>query len=76
MEKYQALMGSFILTRHPDIMNETAIDTTIPPVLVLPPGKLYFGYPVVPLQKDIESKEPSSTFTGIGQTLRKKRNKK
>ncbi len=41
-----------------------------PPVLKLPPGRLYFGYPVVAKKKP---EERESRFTGQGQTLRNKK---
>jgi len=47
-----------------------------PQPLRLAPGKLFFGYPVVPLRKNGEKKESDETaprFQGQGQSLRKKK---
>ncbi|TPX69750.1 hypothetical protein SpCBS45565_g02167 [Spizellomyces sp. 'palustris'] len=48
--------------------------TPIPAALRLPPGKLFFGYPVVPLKPKNTNAEPDAisgtTFTGQGQTLK------
>ncbi|KAI8909768.1 ubiquitin fusion degradation protein UFD1-containing protein [Gorgonomyces haynaldii] len=48
-------------------------ESDIPAVLNLPPGRLYFGYPVVPLPKE-ESKEPEK-FSGSGVSLRQSKKK-
>lgn len=45
----------------------------VPPALVLPPGKLYFGYPVIPVNADVKL-EPES-FSGPSQKLRKTKKK-
>ncbi|KAJ3174417.1 ubiquitin fusion degradation protein [Geranomyces variabilis] len=51
-------------------------NSNIPAALRLPPGKLFFGYPVVPVKKtgengDTESSDtPKHLFTGAGQTLK------
>ncbi|KAJ3147468.1 ubiquitin fusion degradation protein [Geranomyces variabilis] len=51
-------------------------NSNIPAALRLPPGKLFFGYPVVPVKKagengDAESSDtPTHLFTGAGQTLK------
>ncbi|KAI8615447.1 hypothetical protein BC830DRAFT_1168616 [Chytriomyces sp. MP71] len=49
----------------------------IPAALHLPHGKLFFGYPIVPLKKPgSESEQPeASKFTGPGQTLRASKKK-
>ncbi|KAJ3337409.1 ubiquitin fusion degradation protein [Gonapodya sp. JEL0774] len=54
-----------------------------PAALRLPPGKLYFGYPIVPPKKQSDTNVPSNTsnpseptttaFTGSGQSLRAKK---
>ncbi|KAI8807578.1 ubiquitin fusion degradation protein 1 [Cladochytrium replicatum] len=44
-----------------------------PAALVLPPGKLFFGYPVIPLKKNqagANGGEEKKAFVGAGQTLR------
>ncbi|KAI9361675.1 ubiquitin fusion degradation protein 1 [Zopfochytrium polystomum] len=42
-----------------------------PAALKLPPGKLFFGYPVVPLKKPGDADESApNTFSGSGNTLR------
>lgn len=61
-------------------------DATAPPIskrntngpqpLRLPPGKLFFGYPLIPLRKTGEKKDDEGAapkFQGQGQTLRKKK---
>ncbi|KAJ3096311.1 ubiquitin fusion degradation protein [Phlyctochytrium planicorne] len=41
----------------------------VPAALNLPPGKLFFGYPVIPLNEP-EKQGEAQTFSGSGQTLR------
>lgn len=48
------------------------VDTNVPCALVLPIGKLYFGYPVVPLRNDGGDASNPTYFSGEGNTLRKK----
>ncbi|KAJ3143828.1 hypothetical protein HK101_003036 [Irineochytrium annulatum] len=53
--------------------DETGNGGKVPAALHLPPGKLFFGYPVVPLKKageegGEEAREPQ--FGGEGKTLR------
>ncbi|KAJ3096864.1 ubiquitin fusion degradation protein [Physocladia obscura] len=48
----------------------------VPAALYLPHGKLFFGYPIVPLKKlDEESAVEPEKFTGTGQTLRASKKK-
>ncbi|KAI8848070.1 ubiquitin fusion degradation protein UFD1-domain-containing protein [Chytridium lagenaria] len=43
----------------------------VPPALQLPSGKLFFGYPIIPLKgSETASENAAPTFTGSGQTLR------
>jgi ubiquitin fusion degradation protein 1 len=44
----------------------------VPAVLQLPPGRLYFGYPVVPLKKAADAEEgKGEKWAGKGSSLRK-----
>ncbi|KAJ3415981.1 ubiquitin fusion degradation protein [Chytridiales sp. JEL 0842] len=58
----------------PTPMETSSDEKKIPAVLQLPPGKLYFGYPLVPVKKgDGAEKDKDANqvvFTGTGQTLR------
>ena len=56
-----------LINRHENLENE--FQSQVPDILNLPPGRLYFGYPVVPLVKNDEKKE--EVFKGTGNTLRK-----
>jgi ubiquitin fusion degradation protein 1 len=65
-------MGTFNLTRHDNLDGEKQRDQEVPAALHLPPGRLYFGYPVVPLKKPGDDQE-EKRFVGEGQILRKKK---
>jgi ubiquitin fusion degradation protein 1 len=60
------------LTRHESLNGEVQKDQEVPAALYLPPGRLYFGYPIVPLKKETKG-EDEKTFVGEGQVLRKKK---
>jgi ubiquitin fusion degradation protein 1 len=61
-----------MLTRHASVEGELEKENHgPPPALHLPPGRLFFGYTVVPLKADQPKDEVR--FVGEGQTLRKKK---
>ncbi|KAJ3299160.1 ubiquitin fusion degradation protein [Borealophlyctis nickersoniae] len=71
----QKLSGKASTSKAPAGTSDTvsAPEGGIPGALRLPPGKMFFGYPVVPLKKDGAEEGAASTppsFGGSGQTLR------
>ncbi|KAJ3320524.1 ubiquitin fusion degradation protein [Boothiomyces sp. JEL0866] len=52
---------------------ETSKENNVPNALILPEGKLYFGYRIVPLSTEGDA-EPER-FSGTGQSLRQKKKK-
>ncbi|CAI5756390.1 unnamed protein product [Candida verbasci] len=46
-----------------------------PKKLELPEGQLFFGFPIIPIEKEEVEKEDAPKFTGSGQSLRTKKRK-
>ena len=66
-------MGNMIVSQsHPEVKGDKSKESEIPPALVLPLGRLYFGYPIIPLKKEGEP-EVVPSFQGAGQSLRSAR---
>ncbi|KAJ3045969.1 ubiquitin fusion degradation protein [Rhizophlyctis rosea] len=87
-EKFSAFKGSGQKLKGGDVSSSNSTNaarttdatSAIPEALRLPPGKLYLGYPFVPLKKkDVDGPAggdggaESTAFTGAGQSLRTKK---